>query len=143
MLSLWTVIAAADEPRAAKACSCSATARRSKDKSPATTTTTRSPFPTAESACGPSTSNSIAARLEEGYQRKRAAMAMDNVQDHLELAQWCQRHGLYRFAADELAAAAAHRTEPSHAGRAATAGLLIDSDRDCDRLEFDHFKKDS
>ena len=39
-------------------------------------------------------------------------LAMGNARDHLELAQWCQRHGLYRFAADELAAAAA--MEPKH-----------------------------
>ena len=45
--------------------------------------------------------------LEEGYQRKRAAIPAGSVQDHLELAQWCQRHSLYRLAADELAAAAA------------------------------------
>jgi hypothetical protein len=50
--------------------------------------------------------------LEEGYQRKRAAIAAGNVQDHLDLAQWCQRHKLYRYAADELAAAAA--IDPSH-----------------------------
>ena len=50
--------------------------------------------------------------LEEGYQRKRAAIAAGSAQDHLDLAQWCQRHNLERFAADELAAAAA--IEPNH-----------------------------
>ena len=50
--------------------------------------------------------------LEEGYQRKRAAIQVSNAQDHLQLAQWCERHGLYKFAANELADAAA--IEPNH-----------------------------
>ncbi len=50
--------------------------------------------------------------LNEGYQRKRAAIQAGNVQDHLDLARWCERHELYRFAADELTAAAA--IEPNH-----------------------------
>jgi hypothetical protein len=50
--------------------------------------------------------------LNEGYQRKRAAIQAGNVQDHLELARWCERHEMYRFAADELSAAAA--IEPDH-----------------------------
>ena len=45
--------------------------------------------------------------LEQGYQHKRAAVAMGNLQDHLDLAQWCERHKLYDHAAAELADAAA------------------------------------
>ena len=50
--------------------------------------------------------------LEEGYERKRAAIQVGNVQDHLELAQWCERHGLLDLATNELSAAAA--IEPNH-----------------------------
>jgi hypothetical protein len=41
--------------------------------------------------------------LEDGYQRKRTAIQLGNVHDHLELAQWCLRHGLLGPAAAELA----------------------------------------
>ncbi len=41
--------------------------------------------------------------LDEGYQRKRAAMATGDAHDHLELAQWCLRHDLLGPAAAELA----------------------------------------
>ena len=50
--------------------------------------------------------------LQEGYERKRAAIQVGNVQDHLELAQWCERHGLLDLADEELVAAAA--IEPNH-----------------------------
>jgi len=43
--------------------------------------------------------------LEEGYQRKRALVQPGDVREHLELAQWCQRHGLLASAARELAEA--------------------------------------
>ena len=45
----------------------------------------------------------VCACLEDGYQRKRAAIQVGNVQDHIELAQWCLRHGLLGPAATELA----------------------------------------
>lgn len=45
--------------------------------------------------------------LDEGYQRKRAAIQLGNVHHHLELAQWCLRHGLIESAAAELADATA------------------------------------
>ena len=45
--------------------------------------------------------------LEEAYQQKRATLAAGNLQDHLTLAQWCERHKLYDHAAAELADAAA------------------------------------
>ena len=41
--------------------------------------------------------------LEDGYQRKRAIARADNVMDHLRLARWCQRQGLFGHAAAELA----------------------------------------
>lgn len=51
--------------------------------------------------------------LEEGYQRKRAAIQVGNVHHHLELAQWCLRHNLLEPAALELAdAVAADPTNP-------------------------------
>jgi hypothetical protein len=43
--------------------------------------------------------------LEEGYQRKRATVQPGNVQEHLQLAQWCQRYGLLGCAANEISAA--------------------------------------
>jgi hypothetical protein len=50
--------------------------------------------------------------LEEGYQRKRASITADTVEEHLRLAQWCQRHELLRAAAAELADA--RRIDPQH-----------------------------
>jgi hypothetical protein len=45
--------------------------------------------------------------FEEGYQRKRSAVPIGSLRDHLDLAQWCQQHKLYDHAAAELADAAA------------------------------------
>ena len=50
--------------------------------------------------------------LEEGYRRKRAQVRLGDVNDHLALAQWCQRHGLIGYAAEQLAAAMA--ADPAH-----------------------------
>ena len=50
--------------------------------------------------------------LEEGYQRKRATLAPQDVSAHLQLAQWCQRQGLLRAAAAELDAA--RQLDPSN-----------------------------
>lgn len=44
--------------------------------------------------------------LDEAYQRKRQAISTDSLREHLELAQWCQRHKLYDQAKAELADAA-------------------------------------
>ena len=49
--------------------------------------------------------------LEEGYLRKRTALA-DTADEHLRLAQWCQRHGLSQAAAMELDDA--RRLDPRH-----------------------------
>jgi hypothetical protein len=49
---------------------------------------------------------------EEGYRRKRAAIQVGNVHDHLELSQWCLRHDLLGPAAAELADAVA--ADPGH-----------------------------
>jgi hypothetical protein len=49
----------------------------------------------------------VCGRLEEGYQRKRAALPTGDAHDHLELAQWCLRHDLLGPAAAELADAKA------------------------------------
>jgi hypothetical protein len=45
----------------------------------------------------------VCSSLEEGYRRKRAAIQVGNVHDHLDLAQWCLRHNLIGFATVELA----------------------------------------
>ena len=50
--------------------------------------------------------------LEEGYQRKRAAIQVGGAQGHLQLAQWCLRHNLPGNAAHELADAI--EAEPNH-----------------------------
>ena len=49
----------------------------------------------------------VCSRLEEGYQRKRAALPTGDAHEHLELAQWCLRHDLLGPAATELADAKA------------------------------------
>jgi len=41
--------------------------------------------------------------LEEGYRRKRSTMRVGNASEHLQLAEWCLRHGLLGKAACELA----------------------------------------
>jgi len=43
------------------------------------------------------------ADLEEGYQRKRAAIRLDDARAHLRLAWWCMHHDLLGHAAAELA----------------------------------------
>jgi len=52
------------------------------------------------------------ADLEDGYRRKRAAIRPGIVEDHLRLAHWCLRQGLYGHAEAELADA--RRAEPTH-----------------------------
>ena len=42
--------------------------------------------------------------LTEAYQKKRDAIAHHEVQPHLQLAEWCIRHGIYDRAADEVVA---------------------------------------
>ncbi len=48
----------------------------------------------------------------EAYDIKRTLARVDSVQDHIELAQWCQKAGLPRYAMDELAVAKS--INPSH-----------------------------
>jgi hypothetical protein len=50
--------------------------------------------------------------LEEGYRRKRAVLSGTEAQDHLNLAEWCIRHGLIGYAAKELSDALA--VDPFH-----------------------------
>jgi hypothetical protein len=50
--------------------------------------------------------------LEEGYRRKRELLQVENAAEHLQLGQWCQRHGLLAHAAAELAEA--RRLDPQH-----------------------------
>ena len=54
----------------------------------------------------------VCGSLEEGYRRKRALIQVGNVHHHLELAQWCLRHGLVGPAAVELADATT--ADPNH-----------------------------
>jgi hypothetical protein len=50
--------------------------------------------------------------IEEAYQRKKGRDPSDSVQDHLDLAQWCQRNGLASQATAELAEAKV--SDPNH-----------------------------
>jgi hypothetical protein len=50
--------------------------------------------------------------LTEGYQRKRALIEAHNVQQHLDLAQWCIQQELLGYAADEIRDALT--LEPTH-----------------------------
>ncbi len=50
--------------------------------------------------------------LDEAYFRKRAGMPLGDVHRHLDLANWCMRHGLLGPAASELADAI--RANPNH-----------------------------
>lgn len=50
--------------------------------------------------------------LDEGYRRKREAVVPGQVNDHLELANWCIQQGLYGYAARELSEAL--QAEPQH-----------------------------
>jgi hypothetical protein len=43
--------------------------------------------------------------LEEGYQRKSLAIEPGRVEPHLDLADWCLRHGLLGYAAKEISQA--------------------------------------
>jgi hypothetical protein len=43
--------------------------------------------------------------LEEAYQKKREYIAPDSATGHLDLAEWCLKHGLQRRAAEQLSAA--------------------------------------
>jgi hypothetical protein len=45
--------------------------------------------------------------LRDGYRRKKAAIQADDIQQHLQLLLWCERHGLLDCARQELDAAAA------------------------------------
>jgi len=90
--------------------------------------------------------------FEEGYRRKKAIVQLGNVQEHLRLAQWCQRHGLYGHAGAELAAAmdadpthpmigvierrlkAAMEPKRPHSAPSARPGKSSPSSEDLDRL---------
>ncbi len=54
----------------------------------------------------------VCSSLEEGFQRKKAAIQPGNFHDRLQLAQWSLRHELWQHAGDELAEAAA--IQPDH-----------------------------
>jgi len=45
--------------------------------------------------------------LRDGYQRKKAAIRADDIQDHLQLLLWCERHEMLDLARQELDAAEA------------------------------------
>ena len=45
--------------------------------------------------------------LREGYRQKKAAIQPHDIEQHLQLFLWCERHGLLDCAGDELAAAEA------------------------------------
>jgi hypothetical protein len=60
--------------------------------------------------------------LEDGYRKKLSAVQVDNVQSHLELAQWCMKHKLMKLAAIELANAT--MIDPSYPAIAALQNRL-------------------
>ncbi|MGA2063077.1 MAG: hypothetical protein ABSG67_21605, partial [Thermoguttaceae bacterium] len=64
-------------------------------------------LPNGEIRVKPSDVELLCNDFEEAYQRKRAAIPMGSLRDHVDLAQWCQQHKLYDHAAAELAEAAA------------------------------------
>ena len=95
----------------------------------------------------------VCADLEEGYRRKHADVDQGNVQDRLDLAQWCVRHELFGYAASELSDAiaadpkhprialverqlklACERPAPAASSAAAAAGDTSPSNDDLDRL---------
>ena len=41
--------------------------------------------------------------LREGYRQKKAVMQPNDIEQHLQLFLWCERHGLLDCAGDELA----------------------------------------
>ncbi len=63
-------------------------------------------LPNGEIRVKPSDVDLLCKDFEEAYQRKRAAIPVGSLRDHLDLAQWCQQHKLYDHAAAELADAA-------------------------------------
>ncbi len=107
MLTLWTVIAAAEEPGAGQGVLLLRNGQTIEGQITREDDHYRVAFPDGEIRLRVTAVECYCRTLQEGYQRKRAALAMDSARDHLELAQWCQRHGLYRSAAEELSAAAA------------------------------------
>ena len=78
-------------------------AKPSRDGSRRPTGCTSSIWATARFASRPADVDLVCTSLEDGYRRKRAAIQVGNVHHHLELAQWCLRHGLLGPAAAELA----------------------------------------
>jgi hypothetical protein len=63
-------------------------------------------LPNGEIRVKPSDVELLCKDFEEAYQRKRAAIPIGSLRDHMDLAQWCQQHKLYDHAAAELADAA-------------------------------------
>jgi hypothetical protein len=63
-------------------------------------------LPNGEIRVKPSDVELLCNDFEEAYQRKRAAIPLGSLRDHLDLAQWCQQHKLYNHASAELADAA-------------------------------------
>ncbi|MBL8829939.1 MAG: hypothetical protein JNM18_23370 [Planctomycetaceae bacterium] len=50
--------------------------------------------------------------FDEGYQLKKAAVPRGEITGHLDLADWCVRHHLYGYAAEQLVAA--RQLDPAH-----------------------------
>jgi hypothetical protein len=64
-------------------------------------------LPNGEIRVKPSDVELLCKDFEEAYQRKRAAIPIGSLRDHMDLAQWCEQHKLYEHATAELADAAA------------------------------------
>ncbi len=50
--------------------------------------------------------------FDEGYQLKKSAVPRGEITGHLDLADWCVRHHLFGYAAEQLAAA--RQLDPAH-----------------------------
>ncbi|MBN2578207.1 MAG: hypothetical protein JXB10_04380 [Pirellulales bacterium] len=91
----------------------------------------------------------VCQNLAEAYQRMKAVAQGGNLQNHLQLAQWCQRQGLKAQAAEELAVAEAIAPQhplvllfkrklttpaPPAAKKPSSAAAVLPSDGELDRL---------
>lgn len=68
-------------------------------------------LPHGEIRLRPSEVELICTTIDEGYQKKRAALPPGEIDGHLALADWCVRHHLHDYAVEQLAAA--RRLDPS------------------------------
>ena len=111
-------LAAADGPptsvprQKTRPSSCSATAKSSKAISSRNGDYYAVTGPDQEMQIRVSSVEFICCDLRDGYERKKAAIHRDDIQQHLQLLLWCERHGLLDCARQELDAVEA--IDPDH-----------------------------